>query len=232
MWIRFVGRLNRGLTKDQLMCYTIEGLESNHVLRFYGRMRFISNLLPHLQLSPSPRVINILAGGKEISHTQLDESNLDMSKSFSLMTAGYYATTMLSLSQEYLSKQHPGISFSHVFPGFVPTPIFRRGFGSLVGGVIDAVVGMFGVGLEESGERCLFIATSGAYPPLKAEGQAQDGVVGGGAYILGYDGGDVANKEIMKGYRERGVAERVWGHTLGVFERVLGNKMGRVLLTV
>ncbi|KAL5333304.1 hypothetical protein BJX70DRAFT_406323 [Aspergillus crustosus] len=216
---------------------TTEGLESNHVLRYYARTLIITSLIPLLSLSTSPHIINILAGGKEIPYTDLDLTNLDLAHSFSFTRAGYYATTMLSLAQEYLSQQYPGISFAHVFPGFVPTPIFKRGFGGLLGGVIDAVVGMLGVGLEESGERCLFIATSGAYPPLEPaeEGSgplvdgvgtcvAGDGVVGGGAYILGYDGRDVANKEIMKGYREREVAERAWEHTVGVFERVLGGK--------
>ncbi|KAL4875407.1 NAD(P)-binding protein [Aspergillus karnatakaensis] len=210
---------------------TTEHLESNHVLRYYARSLLTISLLPNLSLSRSPRVINILAAGKEIPYPKLDMTNLDLHRpnSFSLTTAGYYATTMLSLSQEYLSTKNPGVSFAHVFPGFVATPVFTRGFGNILGGAIDALVRLFGVGIEECGERCLFVATSGAYPPLKSKQgvdtatcTASTGVVGGGCYVLGYDGRDVSDKGLFGGYRERGVPERVWGHTIGVFERVLG----------
>ncbi|KAJ5711374.1 short-chain dehydrogenases/reductase [Penicillium malachiteum] len=58
---------------------TDAGLDVNHVLRYYSRVRFIVNLLPALQASKSLRVISVLAGGKEI---MIEEDNLDLNKKF------------------------------------------------------------------------------------------------------------------------------------------------------
>ena len=42
-----------------------EGIDVGLALRYYSRLRFVHNLLPLLDASATPRVIAILAGGKE-----------------------------------------------------------------------------------------------------------------------------------------------------------------------
>ncbi|KAB8226924.1 NAD(P)-binding protein [Aspergillus alliaceus] len=209
---------------------TVEGLDNNHVLRYYARMRFIHNLLPELKAAEIPaRVISVLAAGKE---GEIDESNFDLQVSFSFGTAATYGATMNSLAMEYLATQHPSVSFIHVFPGVVRTPLMKASFGYLLGSVIGLVTRLMAISEQESGERNVFIATSPAYPPVARAAKSIDGVnvaissmgkVGGGSYLLNYDGKDVTNQKLMEGYRDKGYSTKLWDHTLDVFERVLGS---------
>jgi hypothetical protein len=109
---------------------TSKGLENNHVLRYYARMRFITKPLPFLKRSRAPGVVSILAAGKE---TQISPDNLDLRQSYSFTTAGFYATTMISLAFSHLTNKRPTISSLHVFPGFVPTPIYTSAWGGIFG---------------------------------------------------------------------------------------------------
>jgi hypothetical protein len=52
---------------------TKSGIDVNHLLHYYSRMRFIYNLLPSLKAAEKPRVISILAGEKE---GPIEEENL------------------------------------------------------------------------------------------------------------------------------------------------------------
>jgi hypothetical protein len=193
-------------------------------------MRFIHNLLPRLKAAESPaRVVTILAAGKE---GEIDESNFDLQVSFSFGTAATYGSTMNSLAVEYLASKHTSISFIHVFPGIVQTPLMRASFGTILGSVIGLLTRMTSISAQESGERNSIIATSVSYPPVAHVGTASiDGVafamastgkVGGGSYLLNYDGKDVTNQRLMAHYREKGYPTKLWNHTLDIFQRVLG----------
>ncbi|KAJ5725558.1 short-chain dehydrogenases/reductase [Penicillium malachiteum] len=111
---------------------TDSGIDQNHMLRYYSRMRFIVNLLPALQASRNSRVISILAAGKEI---MIEEDNLDLEK-FSLSAGNGYPASMTSLAFEKLAAQNPSISFLHVFPGIMATPLMKTSVGFLMGAVI------------------------------------------------------------------------------------------------
>ncbi|KAE8349838.1 hypothetical protein BDV28DRAFT_52779 [Aspergillus coremiiformis] len=209
---------------------TVEGLDNNHVLRYYARMRFIHNLLPRLAAAQSPaRVISVLAAGKE---GDIDESNFDLQVSFSFGTAMTYGATMTSLAMEYLATQHPSISFIHVFPGVVRTPLMTASFGYLLGSVMGLATRLMSISQQESGERNVSIATSAAYPPAGRSGNASiddgaiavasTGKIGGGSYLLNYDGKDVTNQTLMKNYRDRDYPTKLWDHTLDIFRRILG----------
>ncbi|OGM51077.1 short-chain dehydrogenase/reductase [Aspergillus bombycis] len=209
---------------------TVEGLDNNHVLRYYARMRFIYNLLPQLEAANIPaRVVSVLAAGKE---GEIDESNFDLQVSFSFGTAATYGATMNSLAMEYLAAKHPSVTFIHVFPGIVQTPLMKSSFGYIVGSVIGLVAKLMSISEKESGERNVFIATSTAYSPATDAGKssadgvgvavASTGKLGGGSYLLNYDGQDVTNQTLMRKYREREYPTKLWDHTLDIFQRVLG----------
>ncbi|KAF5863279.1 hypothetical protein ETB97_010401 [Aspergillus alliaceus] len=211
---------------------TPEGLDNNHVLRYYARMRFIYNLLPQLQAAEHPaRVLTVLAAGKE---GQIDEDNFDLQANWSFTTAASYAATMNSLAMEYLALQYTSISFIHVFPGLVRTSLMKSSFGSLVGFAIGLVTRPLSVSAQESGERNVFLATSMAYPPMAYAGDARkDGLdvaiastgrAGGGSYLVNFDGTDATNQTLMADYRQRGYPKKLWEHTLHVFQRVIGSE--------
>lgn len=197
-------------------------------------MRFIYNLLPLLSASTAPgRVISVLAAGQE---GKIREDNLDLSKSWSFLSAATYAATMNSLAMEHLASQHPSVSFVHMFPGVVQTPLFNKAFGGVAGPVLNFLGKPFSITLKEIGERSLFISTSSAYPPAhlgyasKAgvpcvggfeKSPASTGEIGGGSCLLRYDGRDVTNKKLMADYRAKDFPSKIWAHTLETFQRAL-----------
>ncbi|KAF7626458.1 putative short-chain dehydrogenases/reductase [Aspergillus flavus] len=212
---------------------TSEGLENNHALRYYSRMRFVHNLLPLLSASKAPaRVVSVLAAGQE---GKIEEDNLDLQKSWSIMKAGMYAATLNSLAAEHLATLYPSISFVHVFPGIVRTPLMNKTMGSIAGSIVSFLSRPMSISSQESGERHVFISTSAAYPPAAPEDPTNAGVplvegvktsvastgkIGGGSYILNYDGANAANEKLMSGYRAEDFPKKIWAHTLETFKKV------------
>ncbi|PWY78973.1 short-chain dehydrogenases/reductase [Aspergillus eucalypticola CBS 122712] len=188
---------------------TAAGIDVNHMLRYYSRMRFIENLLPALEAAKYPRVISILAGGKEV---MIEEDNLDLRKQFSLSASNGYPASMTSLAFEVLASQHPSVSFLHVFPGIVATPLMKRSMGSVAGTILGFLTKPISISAEESGEWQTWLSTSPNFAP-KNSGQ--------GAYILNYNGKDATNQSLMVQLREKGLPEIVWKHTQDTFSRIL-----------
>lgn len=197
-------------------------------------MRFVQNLMPLLSASPGPaRVVSILAGGQEGT---MEEDNFDLTKSWSFTKANTYAATLNSLAIEHLATAHPTVSFLHVFPGIVRTPLMNASFGNYGGAILSFLSRPISMSPEESGERNLFLSTSAAYPPATPKDPSQLGVplvkgvdtasastgkVGGGSYILKYDGSNATREKLMADYRARSFPSKVWDHTLETFKRVL-----------
>lgn len=131
----------------------------------------------------------------------LDFGDLDLQQNFSLKKAAAHAITMTDFTFEELAKRHPSVSFVHAYPGIVKT-----GFAKNVNFAVRAasqltliVLSRWTVGIEESGERHLYVATSAAYPPSAGEKcgvelggggvkKGSAGAVGSGAYLIGSDG--------------------------------------------
>ncbi|RAK84728.1 short-chain dehydrogenases/reductase [Aspergillus costaricaensis CBS 115574] len=213
---------------------TDEGLDDNHALRYYSRMRFVQNLMPLLSASPGPaRVVSILAGGQEGT---IEEDNFDLTKSWTFSKSNTYAATLNSLAIEHLATAHPTVSFLHVFPGIVRTPLMNTTFGNFGGAILSFLSRPISITPEESGERNLYLSTSAAYPPATPKdpshlgvplvkgvdtASASTGKIGGGSYILKYDGSNATREKLMADYRARSFPGKVWDHTLETFKRVL-----------
>lgn len=191
-------------------------------------MRFIHNLVPLLEAAGNARVISVLAGGKECD---INEDNLDLRKNFSFAESTGYPASLNSLAIETLASQHPSISFIHDFPGLVATPLLKTSMGSIVGSILGFITKLMSISAEESGEWHTFLLTSPAFPSQNASAgldldqsakitKASTGEVGGGSYILNYNGEDATNQTLMAQLREKGYAEIVWKHTLKIFEEL------------
>jgi hypothetical protein len=205
------------------------GIDVNHLLRYYSRLRFVSNLLPLLENGHEPRVMSILAGGKE-GNVQTD--NLDLCKEFSFSASNTYPATMTSVAFEFLAQQNQTISFIHEFPGLVTTPLFKNSSGGLLGGILSVLMRPIAMSPAESGDWNDFLSTSPSFPAKNHTvveqsvriTPASTGVVGGGSYILNYNGQDATNKELMAGLRENNLPETVWKHTLSTFDRIISSE--------
>ncbi|KAL4735385.1 short-chain dehydrogenases/reductase [Aspergillus similis] len=205
---------------------TPSGIDLNHILRYYSRMRFIHNLAALLLCSQSARVVSVLAGGKE---GPIDGENLDLRKAFSLGNSNVYPASMTSLAFEHLASVYPSISFIHEFPGIVATPLLKHSIGSVMGTLIGLLLWPFSLSAAESGEWSVFVSTAPFFPPrtVNPDGgektqtvKASTGVVGDGCYVLDHTGQDVADQKLMTDLRAACSPERVWVHTLQVFDQL------------
>lgn len=211
---------------------TPEGLDASLTTRYYSRIRIAQLLLPLLNKSRSPHVVNILAGGKE-GPIHEDDLALDNPKNFSASSSSFHAATMMSLTLEHLASENPRISFVHAFPGLVATPLFYRLSSGIRGVVLRyfvvPVVMFFARDITEAGQRGLFTATSARYSvddgivPL-AEGVQKAQRSKGGIFIINENGDAVNNEKVLEDYRRRGVDKTIWDHTVKVFANIPWSK--------
>lgn len=182
-------------------------------------MRFIFNLLPLLSRSSSPRIISILAAGREAT---IVTSDLELSSpdNYSLANATNHTATLTTLAMDELSKENPKVTFIHKYPGIVKTGLLGKMFegwtgawkilGVLAQRVLLPVMGLFQVSAEEAGERGLYAATSEKYS-------------GGGFYRLDWNDENAKDIRQLDKYRAEGMPKKVWEHTVGIFDRVLSS---------
>ncbi|KAH7355478.1 hypothetical protein BKA66DRAFT_430165 [Pyrenochaeta sp. MPI-SDFR-AT-0127] len=219
---------------------TPEGLLDLLASSTYTRIRIAQNLLPLLSTAARTtalaRVINVAAAGKEGDMITSDIGALNIP----LYRIRPHLASLHTLALEKLAEQAPDVSFLHDFPGAVYTNLHKNAAG-FVGFLfrvffttVHTLLGnwMF-VPIEECGERHVFFATSGRYPPRegKAIGVPQiggaiargsDGNSHSGVYSVGWDGeGPAKGAELaLKELRKKGVPDLVWDHFIGEFERV------------
>ncbi|WPG97424.1 Hypothetical protein R9X50_00019900 [Acrodontium crateriforme] len=184
-----------------------DGLDSSISLRYYGRVRFATQLSSHL--APQARVISVLAGGKE-GHILVDD--LDLERNYSIPQSMAQFSTMMTLSFDVFAKQNPDKRFLHIFPGNVATGLLGRSatgvLGVLMRWVVEPVLGFFSLKPEEAGERMVYYGTSEMYPR--------------GSLSLDWDGEAKEVKKLVV-YRQEDMEETVWEHNTRVFARALLN---------
>lgn len=151
---------------------TSEGLTAHVAVGYYARQLFTNLMLPLLQKAPSPRVLTILAAGQE-GAINTSDLGLVKAENYNLLKSSNQSAAMMSLAFEHLSKENPGISFIHQYPGFVDTSVAKKMFeglsgwlapvGWLVRWILLPFATLFSTSVEEAGERGLYLATSSTY---------------------------------------------------------------------
>ena len=201
---------------------------------YYARVRFIHNLLPLLRASAPElsRVVSVLSPGEEA--TSLNYDDLGLEHNFSLRNAMAYCVTMTDFIFEEMAKANPTVSFIHGYPGVVKTGFFkesnlfiRAGLNVLTNTLLRPMM----TSIDESGERHLFAATSKKFVSRDGKengvgfgkgepGRGTDGELGSGAYLIGSDGEWRGNEKALKKLRSEDAGEKIWKHTMEVFERI------------
>ena len=195
---------------------TKEGLETCFSISYYARMRFVSNLLPLLRQSPRPRVLSVLAGGREKA---LHEQDIGLDQQWSPIAVVNHTTTMTSLAFEHLAEKNERVTFLHSYPGLVRTDIFARltppeSSGlvwrvtlACICGLVAMVMLCVGMPVEECGERQAFLLMTDRYGP--------------GAWRINSSSEQISVPGVLKRYREGSWSERIWEHTIRVFDTTL-----------
>ncbi|KAF5869997.1 putative short-chain dehydrogenase reductase protein [Botrytis fragariae] len=199
---------------------TKEGLDATYSLMYYSRMRFITQLLPLLVCSPLPsRVISIL---NPKLHSKLIPDDLSLRKHSILRYASSHSDACLSR----------GGDDGYVGEGGVSRWLkWTWKFG------IGPVMKFWETEGEVCGERILWLASERWRPRgLGSDGdregkgdgedslwgielvEAVDGTPGGGMYNVGSVGERYPTPKMYKKYKEDGVAEVVWKHTMDAFK--------------
>jgi NAD(P)-dependent dehydrogenase (short-subunit alcohol dehydrogenase family) len=197
---------------------TKEGLETSFVLSYYSRIRLTQNLLPLLRQSPRPRVLSVLNGGKEKA---MLEDDLGLEQHWSSGNLMGHTVTMTSLAFEYLTEDESNkrITFLHAAPGLVNTDIYSKLIAPessgiawkmtlpLLKGLLSVLWFCLAISVEESGERQAYNLTSDGFGP--------------GALRIDQSNELISTKGVLEEYIERGWQEKVWEHTVRVFEKAL-----------
>jgi hypothetical protein len=208
-------------------------------------LRLTQSLLPLLSTASKngelSRVVSIAGGTKEGPIYPDDFPAYKVS-----MTAVRgHLTSMITLSHFSFAENYPEVSFLHIFPGSVNTPLLDsipgilgiafRGFARL-----GSATGLGAwISVEECGQRCAFFSTSAVYPPAQVEDEKSKGVplvgklevaigadgrVGSGVYSVDWDGTVASEKVInlLSKYRKDGTMAKVMEHVNGEFDRITG----------
>lgn len=210
---------------------TEEGIDCKMSVNYYARIRCILNLMPQLtaasEANELSRVITVLAAGSE-GEIRIDD--LDLQRNYTLHACLAHCVVMSDFAIEEFAKRYPGTSFSHSYPGTVKTGIANQlsGVVRLAVKVMYAVMTPWILNVQESGERHLFQMTSACYPSRNGsvgvpipEGLSAmrgiDNVPGSGAYLLDWDGKSIGDETVLSKYRDMGMGQKIWDHTMKVF---------------
>jgi len=202
---------------------TKEHLDAGFTLSYYSRMRLVSNLLPLLRTSSRPVILSVLNAGAE---KPLLETDFGLAQNWSFTALLNHTVTMTSLAFSYLSQDpsNKDITFLHSAPGLVKTEIFSklqapegsRLLWRVLLPVIKGAAGlmywmMMAVSVEESGERQALLLVSEEFEPGALRVDQACEVV------------PVVENGVFEKYVEKGWGEKVWEHTVHVFETTLAS---------
>jgi len=145
--------LSQGIMTMQGFTPTSEGIDMKLSLHFYSRWKFVQELTPLLEAAKKQgqevRVMSIL--DPVHGAAPLVENDMGLKKSYSLSSAAGQAITSNNLMVEEYAKRYPQMSFTHIFPGFVNTPLLSRN-SPILGAVVGGLASIFATSLQDCGE--------------------------------------------------------------------------------
>ncbi|KAJ7030698.1 NAD(P)-binding protein [Mycena alexandri] len=175
---------------------TEEGIDRKLAVHYYGRWRFIRDLLPGLESATKAgedaKVMTVLSAGHGGT---IDIEDLGLKKSYSLAKAAAAAPTYSDIMINDLAVRYPGLSLLHSFPGGVRTGLLKASdspFLRILGATLPLFLTPFTYSVEAAGEHQL-------YALLKAGARTDDR-----SDDIGLTKGYYGNPEAMA---------RLWKHT-------------------
>ena len=180
----------------------------------------VFKLLPLLRRSAQPRVLSILNGTLE---KPIQEDDLGLEKNWGIAAVVNHTTVCTSLAFDYLDQQDEEhkIVYLHATPGFVSTRtprktrpsmnsgVFWWAFISTIQGISGWIIYYFGMNVTESGQRHSYHLTSDNFRP--------------GSWQINRHSSVVPPNGVLRGYQEKGLAEKVWDHSLRTWDTALAS---------
>ncbi|KAJ9640076.1 hypothetical protein H2199_006310 [Coniosporium tulheliwenetii] len=196
-----------------------EGLDTKMAINYYSRIRFAQQLMPLLEAAASAneiaRVTSVLAAGSE---HEIHTDDLDLKHNYSLHCSLAHCVVMTDFMLEELSRRHPAVTFMHCYPGTMKTGIVNQ----LTGPIRLAAKIFYSLMTPWILDLRVPLPANGA-GVLLVDGlevmMASTGERGGGVYLLDWDSDPLDQKGIMERYREEGLPQKVWEHTMEAFGR-------------
>lgn len=214
---------------------TSEGLEASLAVAYYSRIVFIMSLLPKLRDGErslrSPRVVFILAAGKESTEIFLDDIDLKSPGHFNLGNYAGQVATLATLTLRRLSEapENQDIVFIHSHPGLVSTDLMKKSWGDKFnpgqasGGSELGTFTPFTPG--ESGERCLFLITSAefggkgvAVQSGREAAQTLNHSVNGSLFSVDDKLQALQQDELLTKLEEKEASRKIWDHTMRILK--------------
>lgn len=195
--------MSPGIMTMQGRTDTEEGIDVKLALHYYARWRFAYELYPLLQRAKDAgqdaKVVSVLSAGVDGGPIDLDD--LGLKKGFSLPAAARAVSVYNDHMVQSFAEKYPKLSFIHMAPGVVATPLAKGLAGSHWAGCVlapltDGLARMIGVSPVDCGE----YMWHGIYS-AKA----------GSANRLDKHGEDIGDKNL---WSPPGAKEKVWEHTL------------------
>ncbi|KAJ6462428.1 NAD(P)-binding protein [Mycena sanguinolenta] len=178
---------------------TEEGIDRKLAVHYYGRWRFIKDLLPAVEAahkeSEDAKVMSVMSAGHG---GKIDLDDLGLKKSFSVANAALAAPTYNDIMVNDFAARHPGLSFIHGHPGAVVTNLLKSSDTRLIrtaNTLLTPFITPFAHSVQSAGEHQL-------YGLLKA---------GPGAARTGDRGDDMGLTKAYFGSPE--AMARLWTHT-------------------
>ncbi|KAJ7154044.1 NAD(P)-binding protein [Mycena filopes] len=177
---------------------TEEGIDRKLAVHYYGRWRFIRELLLSVESAQAAgedgKVMSVLAAGHG---SAIDLEDLGLKKTFSLGNAAAAAPTYNDIMVNDLAARYPKLTFIHSYPGFVRSTLAQTSDSALLRltSKFMPLFTPFSYSIHESGEHQL-------YGLLKA---------GPGAVRTNDRGDDIGLSKAYYGSAE--AMARLWAHT-------------------
>ncbi|KAG5746580.1 hypothetical protein H9Q70_010742 [Fusarium xylarioides] len=211
---------------------TSEGLEASQVVSYYSHVVFIMRLLPQLREAAksfgSPRVVNILAAGKESTDIFLDDLTLKEPGRFNITNFAALAATSVTLTLKRIAgaPENKDIILIHSHPGIVSTDLFMKSWaGKFDPSKATAPPAGDFVKLtpEKSGERCVYLVTSAEFggngvPVQNGRHAAQTLAHGARASLFSINNKFeiVEQDNLLADLEKMDAPQKIWDHTFEV----------------
>ncbi|KAI0355603.1 NAD(P)-binding protein [Trametes cingulata] len=105
---------------------TEEGIERRLSLHYYARWKFVHDLMPLLRnardAGEDAKVMSVLLPGVG---GPVDKDDFGLKKNYTFAKARAASPTYNDLMMESFAEENPGISFIHIHPGLVRTPLLQ-----------------------------------------------------------------------------------------------------------